>query len=732
MNLFKNRPFALCLSCFIFGLLSFYVTLQERIPFYFGLILPLFPLLFFLLFKKGRRRALALFCLLFLLLGTAVGILHYRHAFKEFWEEDGDIQIMGDVYEIVSEGKRTDTVLFHIFRMGEGDADLRIYLKLPAEEEVKLGDRFSCRITDIVPSSSYDIAKGIAGSAVTDKATPIVFSEGGAALLLSNFRDTLIQRLRSPLPEKEGRLLSALLLGDDKNVDGNVKLSFRRSGLSHILALSGMHLAMLTSFLLFLFQKSRLPHRLGVILTLLFIWAYTALTGFSASLLRAAVMLTVVELGRLLRRIPDAYTSLFLAISLISSFSIGAVFDIGLWLSFFATFGIHFLKDISPERKRNGILSSLWHRISFTLQLTLSASGFTVLLIALFFGELSLIAPISNLLLAPFFSLLLIASLLLLIFPFPFLGVPIAAFTDLLLQAVDVFAKIPNIFISIFAPLSLFFVLLFSLFLLYLVCAKIKKKRIIRPLFLYSFLGLFVMLTVLNVFSLRESDFQYRRYYENEYLVFNERGNVTVVDISNDDYATPFFITDLEENGITEIDTLILTHYDAHSADYVEWFTAHTLCFRILLSLPKTIEEAEYFLEAEEMANELGIPTERMESGRFSEASLSLLFERIAPTQGATHPALLISADFLGESIAYTTSNGLLSLRSNDKIYAFCDTDTLIMGAHPRRYAYYKDLDLSEIKTVITAYEDAYPYVSFPKEGLIKSPYVFKISLRGK
>lgn len=731
MNLFKNRPLALCLFCFIGGLLSFYITLREKIPFYYGLILPLLPLLFFFLFKKGRRR-IALFCLLFLLLGSTVGGLHYRHAFKEFWEEEDDIQIIGDVHEILSEGKRTDTVLFHIIQLGEKEADVWIRLKLPAEESVTVKSRFSCRITEITPSSSYDIQKGIAGSAVTDKITPLVFSEGGISFLLSDFRDMLLRRLRSALPEKEGRLLGGLLLGDDKNIDGNVKLSFRRSGLSHILALSGMHLAMLTSFLLFLFEKLRLPHRATVILTLLFIWGYTALTGFSPSLLRAAVMLSVVELGTFIRRIPDVYTSLFLALSLISAFSIGAVFDIGLWLSFFATFGIQFLKDNRPERKSKSFLSSLGHHISFSLQLTLSASGFTVLLIALFFGELSLISPISNLLLAPFFNLLLIVAFLLLIFPFPFLGVPIAAFTDLLLQGVDVFAKIPHVFISISDPFSLFFILLFSLLLLSLVCLKIKKKKIIRPLFLGSFLGLFLTLTLLHVLSLRESVFLYQRYDENEYLLFKERGNVTVVDISNDIFAPAFFVYDLEESGITEIDTLILTHYDTHSAAYVEWFTAHTLCFRILLSLPETVEEAEYFFEVEEMASELGILTERMESGHFSSASLSLLFERISPTQGATHPALLISADFLGEKVAYTTSNGLLSLRSAEKIGAFCETDTLIMGAHPRRYVYYKDLDLSEIETVITAYEDAYPYVTFPKEGLIRSPYVFKIPLRGK
>ncbi len=727
MNLFKNRPLALCLFCFIGGLLSFYITLREKIPFYYGLILPLLPLLFFFLFKKGRRR-LALFCLLFLLIGSFVGALHYRHAFKEFWEEEDDIQIIGDVHEILSEGKRTDTVLFHILQLGEKEADVWIRLKLPAEEAVTVKSRFSCRITEITPSSSYDIQKGIAGSAVTDKITPLVFSEGGISFLLSDFRDMLLRRLRSALPEKEGRLLGGLLLGDDKNIDGNVKLSFRRSGLSHVLALSGMHLAMLTSLFLFLFKKGRFSHRLRVILTVLFIWAYTALTGFSSSLLRAAFMLTVVELGSLLRRIPDAYTSLFLAFSLISSFSIGAIFDIGLWLSFFATFGIHFLKDISPEQKSRGFLSSLFCRLSFAIQLTLSTSGFTILLIALCFGEFSLIAPLSNLLLAPFFNLLLILAFLLLLFPYPILGAPIAAFTDLLLQGVDAFSRIPNIFISISNPLSLFFILSFIVLLVYVVCFKVKRKKIIRPLFLGSFVGLFITLTLIHNLSLRESAFRYHRYYENEYLVFNEEGNVTVVDICNDTFAPAHFVWDLEEDGITEIDTLILTHYDRHSADYVAWLTAHTLCFHVVFALPETVEEAEFFLEAEAVASELGILTERMEDFCFSSASLSLFFERISPSQGVTHPALLVSADFLGERISYTTSNGLLSLKSEERIDAFCNTDTLIMGAHPRRYTYYKDLDLSAIKTVITAYADAYPYLIFPDEGWIKSPYIYTIS----
>ncbi len=732
MNLFSNRPLALCLLCFIGGLFAFFVTLQAEIPFYFGLLFFLFPLFIFFLFKKGRKRLLALFCLLFLLLGTAVGFIQHLHAFAAFWEETEDILILGDTYEILSEGKKTDSVLFRIRRMGEKEADIWIRLTLPAEEEVKAGDRFSCRITNITPSSSYDIAKGIAGEASADKTVPLVFSKGGPTLLLSDFRDTLERRLRAPLPEEAGGLLSALLLGNDKNVGGNVKLSFRRSGLSHVLALSGMHLSLLTSAILFGLRRLRLPHRASVILVLLFIWAYTALTGLSPSLLRAAVMLTVVEIGALFRRIPDVYTSLFLAVSLISAFSVGAIFDIGLWLSFFATFGIHFLKELTPERKKGGLLSSLWRRLAFSLELTLSASAFTVLLTALAFGELSLIAPISNLLLAPLFNLLLIAALLLLILPLPFLGLPIAAFTDLLTQGVNVFSRIPNIFIPVSGEIPRLFVLLFSLLLLSLVCFKIKRKSIIRPLFLSSFLALFSVLALLHGLSLRESDFLYYRFRENEYLVFNERGSVTAVDISNDLFAPSFFVWELGKNGITEIDTLILTHYEAQSAAYVDWLLSHIQCFQILLSLPETPEEAVYFLETEEQIRQLGIKAERLREDGFSDASLSLLIERIAPTQGATHPALLISADFLGERIAYSTSNGLLSLRSTARIDAFCNTDILIMGAHPRRYIYYKDLDISRIGTVVTAYGDAYPYLIFPKEGPIVSPNVFKRSLRDK
>ncbi len=732
MNLFKNRPLSLCLFCFICGLLSFYITLREAIPFYFGLLLPLFPILFFLLFKKGRRR-LALFCLLFLLFGSSVGAIHYRHAFEELWETKEDLQITGEIYEIVSEGKRTDTVLVRILRIDQNEADLRIRLKLSSEEEVKKGDLLSCRITDIVPTSStYDMAKGISGSAVVNTDFPLSFSNESAPFSFSPLRDKLSLRLQRAVPEKEGSFLCALLLGDDTNIGGNVKLSFRRSGLSHILALSGMHLALLTSSFLFLFKKIRIPRRIGVAFTILFLWGYTFLTGLSASLLRAAIMLTVVELGTLLRRVPDTYTSLFLALALISSCSIGAVFDIGLWLSFFATFGIQFLKDLSPRQKSGGFLSSLGHRTSFALQLTLSASGFTILLMSVCFGELSLIAPFSNLLLAPFFNLLLILAFLVLLFPFPFLGAVIGAFTELLLQAVDSFSRTPHIFISISDPLSFGFVLGFSLLLLYLVFFKIKKKKLVRPLFLSAFLGLFVSLTLLNALSLGDRAFLYRRYYENEYLVFNEKGNVTVADISNDDYALSFFLEDLKDSKITEIDTLILTHYDAHSVTYLEELSARVLCFRIVFAMPKTVEEAEYFLEAEKEANKLGLLTERMENGSFSSSSLSLTLEKISPTQGASHPAFLISTDFLGERIAYTTSHGLLSLRNTDKIDAFCQTDTLIMGAHPRRYAYYKDLDLSSIETVITAYGDAYPYITFPHKGLIRSPHVFNISLRGK
>lgn len=129
--------------------------------------------------------------------------------------------------------------------------------------------------------------------------------------------------------------VNALLTGDTSAIDPDTRNAFSQAGLAHILALSGMHLALIVwiaGLLIYpLFPSATSPGRR--LSTMALIWFFAIMTGLSASVTRAAVMLTVLLAGGMLRRRHSSFNSLFLASSLILLADPGALFSAGFQLS---------------------------------------------------------------------------------------------------------------------------------------------------------------------------------------------------------------------------------------------------------------------------------------------------------------------------------------------------------------------------------------------------------------
>lgn len=145
---------------------------------------------------------------------------------------------------------------------------------------------------------------------------------------------------RKLLGEKNGATASAMVLGRKKGMDSEVKALYQGAGISHLLAISGLHLSLIGAGLFGLLKKVRLPVTLSAGISTWILIVYAQLTGMGISTWRALVMFLLFLVAGLLKRTPDLPTSLAVAALLLLVPKPQRILDAGFQLSFSAVIGI--------------------------------------------------------------------------------------------------------------------------------------------------------------------------------------------------------------------------------------------------------------------------------------------------------------------------------------------------------------------------------------------------------
>ncbi|WP_338073093.1 DNA internalization-related competence protein ComEC/Rec2 [Halochromatium salexigens] len=243
---------------------------------------------------------------------------------------------------------------------------------------------------------------------------PQRLASGAGRYWLDRWRQHLRARLQQALPEGVGAaLLPALVIGDRGALTPAQWGVFSRTGTSHLIAISGLHVGLVSGALFLLVRRAwaLLPGlalwiaapRAGALAALAAAFGYAALAGFSVSTQRALVMLAVVLIAVVAGRTLRAGSALLLALAAVLLVDPAAVLDYGFWLSFGAVAVL--LYALGWRLGPPGWIAR-WGAAQWAVAL-----GLLPLLIA-FFGQASLIAPLVNLLAVPLFGLLLPVILL--------------------------------------------------------------------------------------------------------------------------------------------------------------------------------------------------------------------------------------------------------------------------------------------------------------------------------
>lgn len=273
----------------------------------------------------------------------------------------------------------------------------------------------------------------------------IRYQQGGWDIKLDLFksqRDFLDQKISQLLPIPQSELLSGILLGQNKNLPGQLKLALRDTSTLHIVVVSGQNLTLLASFLLNL--SGLIKKKNAIVLSVIAIIFYTLLTGAQVPVLRAAVMVTLASLAQLFGRQKDALRILAITALLMLLINPKWLVDISFQLSFLATLGILVVAPILEK-----VFERLPNLIKQDLAITIAAQLLVMPVILQNFHQLSLVSVFANLLVSWTIPFIMILGSSLLIFSFisVLLGQVVAFVLNILLTyfvyIVEFFASLP-------------------------------------------------------------------------------------------------------------------------------------------------------------------------------------------------------------------------------------------------------------------------------------------------
>ncbi len=778
MCIFRRRPLALlALFAFLFFFVGFALlgrawetgeSALARLPRFLGAAaavcgaLFLLPLggLFFTRRRPGARGRAVLSTLALALAGGAIaslcltlhcsmGSLREPLALAASGSLGEPLPFEGEIGKISSTAY-SSTLDLTVTRVSGRSCRFAARLVVPAVIDGEAGELISGRAAFSLPEESengfparqYHFSRGVFLTGEVPAGAPLTSAGESRSLAgaLSRLRDKLSSILERNLPPDDAALLEALLLGDRESLPGEIKRDFQTYGISHLLAVSGLHLSVLCGVLALALSEARCPKKARLPLLAAFCLFFMGLCGFSGSVCRAGVMLLFSLLAPLCKTRQDSLTGLFGGGLLILLFSPWRIFDTGLQLSFLAVLGILTLgkalngaaaKKSRPREASHPLLAKVGKALRSSFSASVSAIIFTFPVVATLGTGVALLSPLATLLLSPVVEGLLLTSPLALLFSAlpgvsDFLFFLSRLLGDILLYlssgAVHFAKTVLPLAPRAAAALAGGFLLVLLFFLVFKLPQKFARRA---PLFLFA------LLLAGNALFMRSAGGGTRALYvcsgSNEAFLLSDKGETVLIDLSaGTSGASSLALNRERELPAVGVDALLLTHLHARHRSQLSSLSEDCYLKRLILPTPRgKSEEGVYSaLVGEARARGIAvIPYERgggeiplTKSVRFTPAPATALSR-------STHPAL-----------AFRLDRGSLSL-----LYAGCSfpaavlptldpesADLLVLGRHgPVRRAdedtSYAPLLGSPLPAVLLADETYANAADFPRAAHLRA-----------
>lgn len=337
---------------------------------------------------------------------------------------DKDIYVTATVIEQPTRKYDYYKYLIETEQINKKSERLRINLSTISEINVEEFDRISCVLSVKECEQNSMIADGAFLQASADKNFAYIVKASDNKPLYYNaikLRKSFANSLNNLMSNDSASLCRAVLLGEKSALSQDVQNDFTRCGVSFLIVVSGMHLAIICSFVFFCIKGIIRSRALRSLIMILCAFAFMAVSGFSPSVVRAGIMLAVVYSGKMFMRNGDSLNSLGIAALILTVPNPVAVADVGMLLSFTATLGIILWAQGMTAFIMGKFtkLNRLKRPVEFIVNLfsvSVSAAVWTMPFSVLLFGKVSLFSILLSVVLSPVVSVLVACALLTVIF----------------------------------------------------------------------------------------------------------------------------------------------------------------------------------------------------------------------------------------------------------------------------------------------------------------------------
>ncbi len=384
-------------------------------------------------------------------------------------------------------------------------------------------------------------------------------TEPNLRTILYSWRTQMTENIRSQCEIETGALMTGMLFGDKSAMSDTTKTALYRTGIGHVLAVSGLHLDFLALLTAGFLKRLKADRRLSFVILAVLAVLFVICVGETVSVKRACIMILLSQSAGLFFRRADALNSIGIAMFLLALENPFVIHSAAFWLSFSGAYGIAVFAPYMTKHlpARNWLQKQGKNAIAMccVFLAVLPAS-------MLYFREVSLISPISNLLIVPLCMAVLLLEILVL--PFGAKGM-IAEFlldiaeklVSIILCISDALAKIPWTHVGTESDVMLFLLLLSGIFLF--VCYFLWKKQgtilagiILSGVILCIASGAERMLKVndLNIAMLGDG--------RDCVLVLHRGMDTVIVDFSGDAQGPDHVNTYLQSHGIRSVEAIFL------------------------------------------------------------------------------------------------------------------------------------------------------------------------------
>lgn len=393
---------------------------------------------------------------------------------------------------------------------------------------------------------------------------------------LNNSRINILQSHSKYLKSPNLEILGGVVFGDDAIAPPDyIKTTFINSGLLHILAASGMNVAFIYGFLYFFLRRLHVPYKISIISGICVVILYSLMTGLGPSVIRAAIMLIFILLGKLIDRDAHSISLLSFVALLMLFYNPAYLNDVGFQLSFIVTFGLLLSTTIVMN-----YMQKIPACISGAVMIPLIAQVWVVPIQMFYFNTISSYSIFANILSVPFLSVISFGGFVSSVFA---LFKPIADFVcmvfdfvlnpmlNILVWISNFFANLPNSLIITTHP-SMFQVLIYYAILIlfvYLLKVKFMDSKVLK-----IFVSLLVILTLstINIPNHNLEIIAFDVQNGDAFLLKTPQNKYIIIDTGKSGYrgssskAKMIILKYLRDKGIKHIDSLILTHFDSDHA----------------------------------------------------------------------------------------------------------------------------------------------------------------------